>query len=67
MKILPYDDEIFAQPDFNKTAYLLNRKNYGSMTWRISRDPSMSWGVPFVTGHKYKFSFGEVGIDWLQI
>jgi len=27
----------------------------------------MSWAVPFVTGHKYKFSFGEAGIDWLQL
>ena len=67
MKILPYDDEIFAQPGFNKTAYLLNRTNYGNMMFRDLTNPKNSWAVPFVTGHKYKFSFGEAGIDWLQL
>ena len=35
--------------------------------FRDLTNPKNSWAVPFVTGHKYKFSFGEAGIDWLQI
>lgn len=25
------------------------------------------WTVPFVTGHKYKISFGNNGLDWDQM
>ena len=67
MKILPYDDDLLSRPSFNKTDYILNRTNYGDLEWRPKLLPFKSWAVPFVTGHKYKFSFGEAGVDWLQL
>ena len=67
MKVLPFDDDLLGSPNFNKTDYLLNRTNYGKIRFTPLLLPKMSWAVPFVTGHKYKFSFGEAGIDWLQL
>ena len=65
MKVLIYDDELLNRDGFNKTEYLLNRTNYTSIEFRPKLDPSNSWPVPLVTGHKYKISWGNSGIDWL--
>ena len=65
MKVLIYDDELLNSDGFNKTEYLLNRTNHTSIEFRPKLDPSNSWPVPLVTGHKYKISWGNSGIDWL--
>jgi len=65
MKVLIYDDDLVNTDVFNKTEYLLNRKNYTSIAFRPKLDPIKSWSVPLVTGHKYKISWGNSGIDWL--
>jgi hypothetical protein len=71
-KILRYDDDIRAEFGDNITAYLGgNMTNYtsikeqhGSMIFKKSKDPSNGWATPFVTGHKYKISFGMTGLDY---
>lgn len=62
-KILRYDDSIIAEHG-NKTEYILNKTNYGTMVFKLSLDPSNGWAVPFVTGHKYKIHFGMTGLDY---
>jgi len=41
------------------TAYIDNRDNYGSIDYHVP-----GWGIPFVTGHKYKFHFGLMGVNF---
>jgi hypothetical protein len=74
-KILRYDDDIRAEFGDNITAYLGgNMTNYtsikeqhGSMIFKKSKDPSNGWATPFVTGHKYKISFGMTGLDYEKL
>lgn len=42
--------------------YIDDRSNYGSFNWK--KNPSKNWCQPFVTGHKYKISWGVVGLDF---
>lgn len=65
-KILRYDDSIVAEYG-NKTEYLLNKTNYGTMFYKLSGDPSNGWATPFITGHKYKIHFGMTGLDYEQL
>ena len=64
MKVLIYDDDLLNSNGFNKTDYLLNQTNYTSIQFRPKLDPMDCWPVPLVTGHKYKISWGNSGIDW---
>jgi len=43
----------------NKEEYVGEKDNYTSYPWLKS-----GWTVPFVTGHKYKISWGNNGLDW---
>lgn len=45
------------------TAYIDDKANYGDYFWKDSGNPSSSWAVPFVTGHKYKIHWQE-GLDF---
>lgn len=76
MKILRYDDDIRTEfGDTNLTSYLGgNMTNYtsiknqhGSMLFLKKLDPMNGWATPFVTGHKYKISFGMTGLDYEQL
>jgi len=63
LKVLQYDDDIINA--FNETeleTYIDDRDNYGSFNWKFK--PSKNWAQPFVTGHKYKISWGVTGIDF---
>lgn len=46
------------------TEYINNRTNHGSIFFKEKLDPSNGWAIPFVTGHKYKMSWGHTGLDF---
>jgi hypothetical protein len=59
MRILKYDDAILLQQ--NKALYIDDINNYSSWPYLLG-----GWTAPFVTGHKYKISWGATGLDWDQ-
>ncbi|MFN9903281.1 MAG: hypothetical protein ACK55Z_31815, partial [bacterium] len=50
----------------NASDYILSN-NYSVVPFKDKRDPNFAWAVPFVTGHKYKISWGSTGIDFTQM
>lgn len=58
MRILKYEDDLVGFGE-DKEAYIGDKENYTSYPWLKS-----GWTVPFVTGHKYKISWGNNGLDW---
>jgi hypothetical protein len=63
LKVLKYDDDIInAMNETELEDYILDRSNYGSFNWKFK--PGKNWATPFVTGHKYKISWGVVGLDF---
>jgi hypothetical protein len=60
MRILKFDDEQLLA--VNREEYIGEKDNYTSYPWLKS-----GWTVPFVTGHKYKISWGNNGLDWEQM
>jgi hypothetical protein len=60
MRILKYDDSTLISVD--RTQYAEDLENYTSYPWLKS-----GWTIPFVTGHKYKISWGNNGLDWDQM
>lgn len=63
LKILRYDDDIVAEYG-NKTEYLLDKSNYGTVNFKEKQDPLNGWAPPIVTGKKYKIHWGQTGIDF---
>jgi len=66
LNILKYDD-IYVSSKLNKTAFLLDKTEYSEIGQKEKLDPSESWTVPFLTGHKYKIHFGVTGINFENI
>jgi hypothetical protein len=64
MYILPWDDDIVAAQS-NITEYRLNFTAHTDMFWK--KKPTKDWALPWVTGHKYKVSWGTTGIDFEKI
>jgi len=63
LKVLRYDDDLLAaQEDLD--AYIDDVGNYGSIDFKLNKDPSNGWATPFVTGHKYKLHWGQSGVDF---
>ena len=62
---MKWDDDIISQ--VNLTEYLLNISNYAVVPFKEKMRPEKSWAIPFVTGHKYKISWGYTGIDFDQM
>ena len=60
MRILKFDDDLMMTVD--REEYIGEKDNYTSYPWLKS-----GWTVPFVTGHKYKISWGNNGLDWDQM
>jgi hypothetical protein len=60
MRILKFDDNLMMT--VNTEEYIGDLENYTSYPWLKS-----GWTVPFVTGHKYKISWGNNGLDWDQM
>jgi hypothetical protein len=58
---LKWDDNILA--NVNVSEYV-NSRNYSLMPWKDKKKPDNAWAIPFVTGHKYKISWGSMGIDF---
>jgi len=63
LKILPWDDEVLATKP-NVTEYMLDKEAHTVSYWKSKLDPSEAWTAVFVTGHKYKLSWGNTGIDF---
>jgi hypothetical protein len=56
MNILKFDDAyVTAQP----STYEDDVVNFSSIKYKTKLDPSGSWTVPYVTGHKYKVHIGS--------
>jgi hypothetical protein len=70
IKIIGWDDSVIeALEAADETgeaydAYVADDENYTDMKYDDKGAPSPGWHVPFVTGHKYKVSFGAVGLDF---
>lgn len=66
IKVLLYDDDIVkAHTDAGTLEdYIGNTDNYSSIKQDTDANPSTSWNVPMVTGHKYKVSWGAAGLDF---
>jgi len=59
LKVLRYDDSILSPLDEDgKKAYIKNKKNFGTIDFKLFEKPNNSWAVPLVTGHKYRVSRG---------
>jgi len=72
MYILQWDDSVIAT--HNATAGGLEtykqdagRTFAGRIEFKEKLLPRNAWTPPFVTGHKYKFSFGNTGVDFEKI
>lgn len=61
MMILPWDDDILAAQS-NITEYRLNKTAHTDMFWK--KKNTFGWALPWITGHKYKISWGTTGIDF---
>jgi len=65
LKILRYDDSILSPLDEDgKKAYIKDKKNFGTIDFKLFAKPNNSWAAPLVTGHKYRVSWGQTGIDF---
>jgi hypothetical protein len=65
LKYIPWDDELIDNmTEEEYYTYIDDEDNYGTVLWHKN-----GWGVPFVTGHKYKIHFGKIGtnFEWLDI
>ena len=63
LKLLRYDDEMFADDDA-RDAFILDKENYGTIDFKAKHTPADGWATPFVTGHKYKIHWGQTGLDF---
>ena len=61
MSILQWDDNKLANANLSQ---YLDSKNYTIVPFKDKLLPTLSWAVPFVTGHKYKINWGDIGLDW---
>jgi hypothetical protein len=68
MKIARYDvDQQKALTSQNSLQeYLDNEVNYSVVPFKTYSNPSNSWAMPYVTGHRYRIHWGE-GIDFTQM
>ena len=64
MKILNWDDDVTSAQS-NLTEYR-NAASHTAMFWKQKSDPT-GWALPWVTGHKYKVSWGGTGIDFEEM
>jgi hypothetical protein len=65
LRLLRYDDVLMLSQ--NREKYLENIDNYSSMPFQAKGSPSNGWSIPFITGHKYKIHWGNVGLDFDQM
>jgi hypothetical protein len=61
---LKWDDSILANVNISQ---YINSNSYSIVPWKDKRDPSNAWAIPFVTGHKYKISWGSMGLDFTSM
>lgn len=64
MKVLRYDDSNLAEYGNNATEYEANKTEHSTVIFKMKTDPKNGWAIPFVTGHKYKLSWGQTGLDF---
>ena len=72
MYVLQWDDDIVAAKN-STTGGLetyrqdVNRDWAGKINFKEKQDPMNAWTAPWVTGHKYKFHWGNRGVDFESI
>lgn len=65
MKILKYDKaDLDIMTNQTWTNYITNKNNYATLNYKEKKDPGDGWAVPFVTGHSYRFHFGQHGTNF---
>jgi len=69
IKIMRYDDNITESwvndiRTNETTPYLVDKSNWGTGNWKLNKDPKNSNTIAIVTGHKYRFHFGQTGINF---
>ena len=47
-----------------KTAFVKDKTNFATQLWKKKGDPDKAWATPFVTGHRYRISFGMTGLNF---
>jgi len=69
IKIIRWDDDIIEQhiADGTLDAYKADDENYTAVKYDENGTPAAAWHMPFVTGHKYKVSWGSMGLDFENI
>lgn len=69
MKIIQWDKEVIDAFDSDEdlAAYRDEEENYSNIFFKSLRYPDNSWAVPFVTGHRYKISWSDTGLDFTRM
>lgn len=62
---MKYEDSLFVgMTAEQKTAHIKTKSNFATIAWKDKLDPRAAWATPFVTGHRYRISFGVTGINF---
>lgn len=64
---MKYDDAVIPDNVNGLKTHIEDRENYTKFKWLPKTDPDQTWTLPFVTGHKYKISFGDSGLNYEKI
>ena len=62
LRLLRWDDMLLLSQ--NRDKYIENIENYSRLPFQADGKPGNGWVIPFVTGHKHKISWGNVGLDF---
>lgn len=63
MKIIQFDQSILDAAE-DLTVYMNDDLNYSKVAYKTKQNPSDGWAVPFVTGHRYRVHWGDIGLDF---
>jgi hypothetical protein len=66
MNVLLYDDDILGAQS-SVADYELDRSMYSRIEYKMKLNPMSSWPSPYITGHKYKVSWGGSGLDFTDM
>ena len=68
IRLAKYDDTEMAKlTEEQRKTYEKDLNNYSDIMMTVLQDPSYSWAVPYVTGHKYRIFFDKGQLDITKI